>query len=272
MRKMLVALAVLSLFTLSACYAPVEDTSDTVQTESSVPKAQHMTHDETQTFDWKCDIAPAQIKIYKGSPLEGYFVTTDGDLYAYNAQEVFADTDQHYRKVETDLKIAFLTYHYQMDKLTVLTEDFKTYSYDREQDTFVPFEDDFGSVVEAFSKRGIILSWGNTNSKSTTFWFLDEKGNVFFVEQDYEKPFEYRQTLKGTIPTDETILSTASGVVKTASKYYCYDSEKAGFYVSEEATAAYDTIAYVDDLIVLYKDDPTHIYDHKLVYQVEFVY
>lgn len=270
MKKLLAVFAALGLCMLSACHVPTEETSDTGHIEPTVSKAQYMTHEETQTYDWKCDIPPTQIKVYKGSALEGYFVTVDGDLYAYNAQEVFTDTDKHYRKVETDLNVAYLSYHYQLDKLTVLTEEFKTYSYDQEQDAFTPFEDDFGSVVETFSKRGRILSWSNTNLGLTNFWFIDKNGNVYSIEQDFENPAEYREVLKGSIPAAETVLFTATGIIKTASKYYCYDSEKACFYVSEEATAAYDNIAFMDDLIVLYTDDPTHIYGHKLVYQIDF--
>lgn len=273
MKKLQLLLIAFIVMALSACHSTAHNPTDFSSADPVVSKKQYMTHDETQTYEWKCDIAPAQIKTYKGSPLEGYFITVDGDLYAYNAQTAFEGTDKHYQKVDTDLRIAYLSYHYQLDELTVLTEDFKTYAYDQEQDTFTPFENDFGNVIKAFSERGRILSWGCSNLGMTNFWFMDKKGEVYTVAQKFGTVSEYTQTLKCTFSTEEKILSTVSGIIKTDSKYYYFDLENASCYsVAEEATAVYDNIAFMDDLIVLYKDDPTHIYDHTLIYKNKFVY
>lgn len=272
MKKLLVLLTAFTILLLSACQSPNVGTTDFSSSDPPISKKQYMTHDETEIFEWKCDIPPTQIKVYKGSPLEGFFITVDDQLYAYNAQEIFPETDKNYRKVDTDLKISHIHYHWQMNKLTVLSEDFKTYSYDNEQDTFVRFENDFGSVVQEFSDRGRILSWSSSNSNLTNFWFMDEKGDVYSINQTYGTISEYTQTLLCTMPTDENILSADTGVIKTETKFYCFDSQKSCFVVAEQPTAAYDNIAFLNDIIVLYKDDPAHIYDHLLVNQVKFSY
>lgn len=56
------------------------------------PQKQHITHDESQVYDWKCDIAPTKIKIYTGSSLKGFFTTIEDELYEYNAETVFPET------------------------------------------------------------------------------------------------------------------------------------------------------------------------------------
>lgn len=246
------------------------NTTDSSNTTPSISKKQYMTHDESQVYEWKCDIDPTKIKDYSGSPLEGFFITTDDELYEYNSEVTFPETEKNYRKIDTELKIIYIYYRFQLDRLSVLTDDFKTYTYNKEEKTFTNVDNDFGSVVKEFSERGRILLWGNGDRNSTVIWFMDKDCKVYNIKQT--QGTEYTQTLMCTVPTNEKIVSSAAAIIKTENKYYYFDSEKSSFKLGEEPTAAYDNIAYLNDFIVMYKDDPTHIYDHNLIYSVKFSY
>ena len=132
MKKLLSILSIsLIIFSLSACKTSDSDAVDSLPTASIIPKKQYITHDETQVYEWKCDIAPAKIKVYSGSPLEGFFITEDDTLYEYNSETIFPETEKCYRKIDTDLKFIYIYYHFQLDRLSVLTDDFKTYTYNK---------------------------------------------------------------------------------------------------------------------------------------------
>ncbi len=235
---------------------------------SKIEKKQYLTHADDEIFDWKCDIAPSKIKVFEGCPIDAFFITTDNELYEYNAQEAFAN-GKNYRKVNYDIKILRIDYHYQLNRLSVLTEDYKTYTYDKQNDKFVDANNAFDSVVKDFSTRGTILSWGY-GTMGTTFWFMDKKGEVSFISQT--EGTEYSQRAMGKMPTDEKIIYSTASTIKTDNGYYCFSDKKNSYVLSEEATAASDNIAFLSDIIVLYKDDPTHIYDHTLVYSGKFKY
>ena len=271
MKKLLsILLIALTMFSLSACKTSNSDTTDSTSVTSPIQKAQYLTHDETQMYEWKCDIAPTKIKVYSGSPLEGFFITTDDELYEYNSEIIFPETEKSYRKIDTELKFIYIYYHFQFDKLSVLTDDFKTYTYNKEEKSFTNIDNDFDSVVKEFCERGRILNWTNTNYNSTVIWFMDKSGKVYNIKQT--QGTEYTQSLMCTVPPNEKILSSASGVIKTENKYYYFDSKESCFKLGEEPTAAYDNIAYLNEFIVMYKDDPTHIYDHKLIYKLKVSY
>ena len=221
-------------------------------------------------YEWKCDIAPTKIKVYSGSPLEGFFITTYDELYEYNSEIIFPETEKSYRKIDTELKFIYIYYHFQLDKLSVLTDDFKTYTYNKEEKSFTNIDNDFGNVVKEFCERGRILNWTNTNYNSTVIWFMDKSGKVYNIKQT--QGTEYTQSLMCTVPPNEKILSSASGVIKTENKYYYFDSKESCFKLGEEPTAAYDNIAYLNEFIVMYMDDPTHIYDHNLIYKLKVSY
>lgn len=271
MKKLIVLLITFTMILISACQPPNSDTINSSGYGSEISKKQYMTHDETQVFEWKCDITPSQIKVYSGSPLEGFFITVDDELYEYNAEIIFSETEKNYRKIDTDLKILYIYYHFQLNELRILTTDFETYAYDKKENTFVNNGNDFGSVLEEFSKRGRIISWGGSvTSSKTCFWFIDEKGDVYRINQTEGR--EYTQKLMGTISEEEKILFSDTGVIETENGYYCFNSDESKFLLAEEPTAACDNIAFINDLIVMYKDDPTHIYDHNLIYKVKFSY
>lgn len=271
MKKLLaLLLTAFTVLSLSACQSSDVDTTDSSNSAPSISKKQYITHDESQVFEWKCDIAPTQIKTYSGSPLEGFFITTDDELYEYNSDIIFPETEKNYRKVETDLKFLYIYYYFAIDELSVLTDDFKTYSYDKEKKAFTNVADDFGSVVKNLSAQGRILNWSNTKFNSTVVWFMDQKGDIYTIKQT--EGTEYTQSLVCTMPTKEKILSSESGVIKTEKNYYCLNSKFSSYVLNEEATAAYDNIAFLNDFIIMYKDDPNHIYDHKLIYTVTFLY
>ena len=179
----LTILLVISLL-LSGC-RDAEDTESrfstaTNQTQTSnaavsISKKQYMTHDKSQVYEWKCDIDPTKIKVYSGSPLESFFITTDDELYEYNSEIIFPETGKSYRKIDTELKFIHIYYYFQLDILSVLTEDFKTYTYNKEEKTFTDTDNNFDNVVKELSKRGRILNWTNTNNSPTTFWFMKKK-------------------------------------------------------------------------------------------------
>ena len=263
-------LIALTMFLLSACKTSDAATTDSTSVASPIQKTRYLTHDETQMYEWKCDIAPTKIKVYSGSPLEGFFITTDDELYEYNSEIIFPETEKSYRKIDTELKFIYIYYHFQLDKLSVLTDDFKTYTYNKEEKSFTNIENDFGSKVKEFAERGKILNWTNTNYNSTVIWFLDKDGKIYNIKQT--QGTEYTQSLMCTAPSNEKILSSATGIIKTENKYYYFDSKGSCFKLGEEPTAAYDNIAYLNEFIVMYKDDPTHIYDHNLIYKLKFSY
>ncbi len=230
----------------------------------------HIAHDSTQIYEWKCDIPPTQIKEYDGSPIEGFFITVDDVLYEYNAQEIFPESGKNYRKIDTDLKMLYISYHFQMNRLVVLSDDFQTYTYDKAENAFVKVDHEFGGIVKEISKNNTIISWSALNSYRTTVWFIDEKGDVYSVKQT--DGTEYTQSLLCTMPSKEKILFADTGVIKTENGYYCFDQKQSRFLLAEEPTAVYDNIAFLNHIIIMYKDDPTHIYDHKLLYEVKFSY
>ena len=271
MKKLLSILSIaLIIFSLSACKTSDSDAVDSLPTASIIPKKQYITHDETQVYEWKCDIAPAKIKVYSGSPLEGFFITEDDALYEYNSETIFPETEKCYRKIDTDLKFIYIYYHFQLDRLSVLTDDFKTYTYNKEEKAFINIDNGFGSVVKEFNEHGRILDWTNTNYNSTVIWFMDKKGDIYSIKQ--MQGTEYTKKLMCNISLDEKIQSFDTGIIKTEKGYYCFDEKNSCFTLNEEATSAYDNIAVLTEFIVMYKDDPTHIYDHKLVYDVKVSY
>jgi len=67
MKKLLsILLIVLTMFSLSSCKTSDSDITDSTSVESSIKKSKYLTHDETQVYEWKCDIAPTKIKVYSG--------------------------------------------------------------------------------------------------------------------------------------------------------------------------------------------------------------
>ena len=54
------------MFSLSSCKTSDSDITDSTSVESSIKKSKYLTHDETQVYEWKCDIAPTKIKVYSG--------------------------------------------------------------------------------------------------------------------------------------------------------------------------------------------------------------
>lgn len=270
MKKILsILLITMMVFMLSACKTSDSDTTDSTSIESPIQKTQYLNHDETQVYEWKCDIAPTKIKVYTGSPLEGFFITTDDELYEYNSETIFSETQKSYRKIDTDFKFIYIHYNFQSDKFSLLTDTFKTYSYNKEEKSFVNMDNDFGSVIKEFDGRGKILSWSIAND-TAVIWFMDKKGDIYDIKQT--KGSEYTKSLVCNMSTNEKIISSALGIIKTENEYYCFDSKKSCFILSEEPTAAYDNIAFLNDFIIMYKDDPNHIYDHKLIYKSKFSY
>lgn len=267
---LLIALTIVSLSACKESDSDIPDSTSSTFVESSIQKTQYLNHDETQVYDWKCDIAPSKIKVFSGSPIEGFFITTDDELYEYNSETTFPETEKCYRKIDTELKFIYIYYYYAMDSLSVLTDDFKTYTYNREEKTFTNIDNDFGSVVKEFYESSRILDWSHTNSNNTVIWVLDKNGKIYSIKQT--QGTEYTKSLMCSVPTNEKIISSAFGIIKTENKYYCFDSKKSYFKLSEEATAAYDNIAFLNGFVIMYKDDPTHIYDHKLIYNVKFAY
>ena len=64
MKKLLsILLIALTMFSLSACKTSNSDTTDSTSLASPIQKTQYLTHDETQVYEWKCDIAPTKIKV-----------------------------------------------------------------------------------------------------------------------------------------------------------------------------------------------------------------
>ncbi len=229
----------------------------------------HIAHDATQVYEWKCDIPPTQIKQYAGSPIEGFFITVDDVLYEYNAQEIFPESGKNYRKIDTDLKMLYISYHFQLNRLVVLSHDFQTYTYNKAENAFVKVDHEFGGIVKEISENNTIISWSALDFL-TTVWFINEEGDVYSVKQT--DGTEYKQSLLCTMPSNEKILFTDTGVIKTENGYYCFDQKQSRFLLAEEPTAVYDNIAFLNDIIIMYKDDPTHIYDHNLLYEVKFSY
>ena len=133
---LLIALTIVSLSACKESDSDIPDSTSSTFVESSIQKTQYLTHDETQMYEWKCDIAPTKIKVYTGSPLEGFFITTYDELYEYNSEIIFPETEKSYRKIDTELKFIYIYYHFQLDKLSVLTDDFKTYTYNKEEKSF----------------------------------------------------------------------------------------------------------------------------------------
>ena len=247
---------------------PSQSKSSSSPTDS-IQKKRYITHDETQKYEWKCDIAPTKIKTYTGNPLRGFFITTDGKLYEYDSDIIFSETGKNYRKIETNLKIMYMYYYYGINRFSVLTEDFKTYYYNKDGKTFNKAENDFGSVVKDFSRRGKILDW-SASTRRSAFYFMDKKGDIFIIE--LTQGSKYRQISRGNMPLNEKILSSDIGTIKTQNAYYCFDMKKYCYVLNKEATAAYDNIAFLNDIVIMYKDDPTHIYDHNLVYTGKLIY
>lgn len=271
MKKLLyILIIVMIIFSLSACKTTDLDVTDYSSIVSPNQKKQYISHEETQVYEWKCDIAPAKIKVYTGSPLEGFFITTEDELYEYNSEIIFSETEKNYRKIETDLKFIHIYYHFQLDKFSVLTDDFKTYIYNKGEKSFVNIDNDFGSVVKKFNERGQILNWTNTDNNSTVIWFMDKNGDIYSIKQT--QGTDYTQSLMCAFSLKEKIISSSLGVIQTENAYYCFDSKESCFTFSEDPTLAYDNIAFLNDFIIMYKDDPTHIYDHKLIYKTKFSY
>ena len=269
MKKLIVLLMVFTLF-LSSCQSADTDTTGSSSSKPEITKKQYLTHKETEVFDWKCDIPPAKIKIYDGSPIEGFFITLEDELYEYNAEEIFPQTEKNYRKVNTDFKILYIDYHFQINRLSVVADDYKTYIYDKENDTFVYTNPEFTSVVQKFAKSGEIINGILSQTGSTVFWYVDEFWNMYEIKQT--NGTEYMKNLRCKPPKKTNALYWDTAIIKTESEYYCYDRKKNNYVLSEEATAAYDNIAFLNDIIVMYKDDPEHIYDHSLIYTAKFVY
>ncbi len=278
MKKSVISLIL--IFALSFVCVGCKESNVSSQKEDStsaptIQKTQYMTHTEEQTFEWKCDIAPSDIKNYTGSPIESFFITNKGELFEYDISKTFPETKKCYRKIETDLKIKYMDYHFQFDRFSVLTEDFKTYIYNSENKTFTNVNTGFEDVIKTFDTQGTIFNWSNTNFDTSYFWFIDREGNVYTVDQTeayQSKSEKYEKILKCKLPFDEEIVSANLGVIKTKNSYYIFNSKENCYNLSTEATAAYENIAFLNDYLVMYKDDPDHIYDHHLVHTVTLDY
>ena len=267
-------ISLILVLVLSFVFVGCKKSNKSSLSETSAPtiqKKQYITtHTEENTFKWQCDIAPSDIKDYTGSPIEGFFITNNGELYEYDVVKTFSETEKCYRKIETNLKIKHMYYHFQFNRFSVLTEDFKVYSYNPEDKTFTNINTEFESVLKVFDSQGQIISWTNTNFNTSFFWFIDHTGNVYTVDQTEGK--KYEKTFKCTLPFKEEIISANVGVIKTQKGYYLFNSKENRYKLSTEATAAYDNIAFLNELLVMYKDDPSYVYDHRLVYTVTMDY
>ena len=276
MKKSIISLIL--IFAISFIFVGCKASNESSQkgTSTSAPtiqKMQYMTHTEEQTFKWQCNIAPSDIKDYTGSPIEGFFITNGGELYEYDVCKTFPETKKCYRKIETDLKIKYMYYHFQFNRFSVLTEDFKTYNYNSEDKTFTNINTEFENVLKSFDLQGKIINWSNTNFDTSFFWFIDHEGNVYTVDQSESKENKkYEKKLKCTLPFNEEIVSANLGVIKTKNSYYIFNSKENRYSLSTEATAAYDNIAFLNDFLVMYKDDSNHVYDHHLVYTATLDY
>ena len=158
MKKLIVLLMIFTLF-LSSCQSADTGTAGSSSSKPEITKKQYLTHKETEVFDWKCDIPSAKIKFYDGSPIQGFFITLEDELYEYNAEEIFPQTEKNYRKIDTDFKILYMDYHFQLNELSVVTDDYKTYIYDKENDSFVYTNPEFTSVVQKFAKSDEIIKF-----------------------------------------------------------------------------------------------------------------
>ena len=64
MKKLLyILIIVMIIFSLSACKTTDFDMTDYSSIVSPNQKKQYISHEETQVYEWKCDIAPAKIKV-----------------------------------------------------------------------------------------------------------------------------------------------------------------------------------------------------------------
>jgi len=86
MKKLLaLLLTVFTIMSLSSCKTSDSNRTDSSNATLAISKKQYMTYDESQVYEWKCDVVPTKIKDYSGSPLEGFFITTDDELYEYGS-------------------------------------------------------------------------------------------------------------------------------------------------------------------------------------------